>query len=85
MTDITIHDLEDDLSQRLQVRAAAHGRSMEEEIRQILRETLGAQSVEESNLAERLRRRFQPLGGVELPELEREPIREPVDFGHDRT
>jgi len=85
MTDITIHDLEDDLSQRLQVRAAAHGRSMEEEVRQILRETLGAQSVEESNLAERLRRRFQPLGGVELPELEREPIREPVDFGHDRT
>ena len=85
MTDITIHDLEHDISQRLQIRATAHGRSIEEEIRQILRESLASESGDESNLAERLRRRFQPLGGVELPELKREPIREPLDFGNDRT
>ncbi len=36
MASITIRNLRDDLKQRLRLRAARHGRSMEEEIRQIL-------------------------------------------------
>lgn len=80
MATITIRNLEDNLKRTLRVRAASHGRSMEEEVRQILREALSPETEVEANLAERLRRRFQPLGGVELPELTREPLREPPQF-----
>ena len=37
MASITIRNLEDEIKQRLRVRAAEHGRSMEEEVRDILR------------------------------------------------
>jgi hypothetical protein len=33
------------------------------------------------NLAAAIRVRFAPLGGVDLPEVPREPMREPPDFG----
>jgi antitoxin FitA len=54
---------------------------MEEEAREILRLAL-AQKVErgERNLAESIRAIFEPLGGVELPVIPRDPIREPPDF-----
>lgn len=43
MTSITIHDVPDELSHALKLRAAAHGRSAEAEIRAILHEVaLGA-------------------------------------------
>ena len=38
MASLTIRNLDDDLKQRLRLRAASDGRSMEEEIRQILAE-----------------------------------------------
>ena len=85
MASITIRNLEDELKQTLRVRAASHGRSMEEEVRQILREVLTPETEIEANLAERLRRRFQPFGGVELPELVREPLREPLEFLNDNS
>ena len=37
MARLTIRDLEDDVKARLRVRAAQHGHSMEEEVREILR------------------------------------------------
>jgi len=37
MASITIRNLDDDVKHRLRVRAAEHGRSMEEEARDILR------------------------------------------------
>ncbi len=37
MAQILVHDIEDDVKERLQRRAARHGRSMEAEIRDILR------------------------------------------------
>lgn len=42
MADLLVRDLDQDLVQRLEKRAAAHGRSPEEEHRAILSETLGA-------------------------------------------
>src|SRR5256885_7219652 len=45
MGSLTIRNLRDDLKRRLQVRAARHGRSMEEEIRQILARA-GAEQTE---------------------------------------
>jgi plasmid stability protein len=63
------------------MRAAAHGHSMEEEARVILKAALSqpARSQEE-NLFDAIRKRIEPLGGVVLPEIAREPIREPPDF-----
>ena len=41
MASITIRNLHDDVKRRLRIRAAEHGRSMEEEAREILREVVG--------------------------------------------
>ncbi len=81
MASITIRNLDDPLKARLRVQAAIHGRSMEDEARDILRTALNREPVPPSNLAAAIRARFAPLGGVDLPELPREPMREPPDFG----
>lgn len=55
---------------------------MEEEAREILRLALTQKSARsEPNLAESIRRRFAAIGGVDLPIMPREPMREPPDFG----
>jgi plasmid stability protein len=59
-------DFKRTLKEQLRRRAARHGHSMEAELRQILRETLAAERSTEVNLAEAIRRRFAPLGGVDL-------------------
>ncbi|MEM9763303.1 MAG: plasmid stabilization protein, partial [Pseudomonadota bacterium] len=58
------------------VRAAEHGRSMEEEVRAILRDTVG-DAPPPRNLASAIRARVAPLGGVDLVLSQREPMREP--------
>lgn len=48
------------------MRAARNGRSMEAELRHILKTTLGAEKKDrEPNLADAIRRRFLALGGVD--------------------
>ena len=79
MASITIRNLDDKLKQQLRVRAAEHGRSMEEEAREILREVVG-NGTPPRDLAAAIRKRVSPLGGVDLDILEREPMREPVRF-----
>lgn len=81
MASITIRRLEDTTKERLRVRASRHGRSMEEEAREILREALTGRGAAERNLADSIRRRFAPIGGVELADLPREPMRQPPKFG----
>jgi len=80
MGTLTIRKLDEKIKTRLRVRAAQHGRSMEEEAREILRSALERKPRPEDNLAEMIRRRFEPLGGVELELPQREPIREPPSF-----
>jgi plasmid stability protein len=80
MASITIRNLEDGLKRRLRVQAAEHGRSMEEEVRQILRTALNQELAVPTNLASAIRARFAPLGGVELDIPPREPMREPPRF-----
>lgn len=58
---------------------------MEEEAREILRAVLGAATPVKGNLAERIRQRFAPFGGVELKLPRRDPIRKPPDFTQDRS
>ena len=80
MATLTLRRLDPETKARLRVRAAHHGRSMEAEAREILRAALASQKTKRMNLAEFIRSRVEPLGGVELPEVAREPMREPPDF-----
>jgi plasmid stability protein len=79
MASITIRNLDDEVKRRLRVRAAEHGRSMEEEAREILRQVVG-QEKPAHNLAAAIRARVAPLGGVDLDLPRREPMREPPAF-----
>ena len=76
MASITVRNLDEGVKKRLRLRAADNGRSMEEEARIILREAVEPETGEE-NLAEAIRARFAPLGGVELELPPRGPMREP--------
>jgi plasmid stability protein len=80
MASITIRRFDDAAKERLRVRASRHGHSMEEEARQILTVALAGGSGSRENLAQAIRRRFAPLGGVELDLPPREPIRDPPTF-----
>ena len=80
MASITIRNLDDKLKQHLRIRAAQHGRSMEEEARVILRLALAEERAAPQDLGLAIHRRFAPLGGVDLPVVPREPMREPPNF-----
>ena len=75
MASITIRRLDDSLKAKLRVRAASHGRSMEEEAREILKASLASKVTARLNLAEAMRRYVEPFGGVELALPPRQPVR----------
>lgn len=81
MATLTIRNIDAAVKERLRVRAARHGRSMEAELRSIVTEAVEADGDRpEPNLAEAIRRRFAPLGGVDLELPLREPVGEPPSF-----
>ncbi|EJW09594.1 hypothetical protein A33M_1153 [Rhodovulum sp. PH10] len=86
MAILTIHELDDDLAQRLRLQAARNGRSMEEEARHILAETLPGQPAAEPdvaalNVAEAIAAIVDPIGGIDIEISERtESVREPPRF-----
>lgn len=80
MASITVRNLDDALMQRLRARAAANGRSMEEEARQILRTALAEECALPEHLGTAIHARFKPIGGVELELPPRTPMREPPAF-----
>ena len=80
MANITIRNLEEDVRTRLRVRAAEHDRSMEEEVRIILRDAVNGGRTGPRDLARFTRECFAPLGGVELELPQRGPMRAPPDF-----
>jgi plasmid stability protein len=77
MTSITIRNLEEGLEDRLRQRAAHRNHSIEEEARDILRMVLDQDSGPGDNLADAIRRRIEPLGGVDLTLPPRGPMGEP--------
>ena len=79
MASLTVRRLDDSLKQLLRVRAAEHGRSMEEEVRLILRAALTGPEPPAA-LAEAIHARFRPLGGVELDLPSRDRLRPPPNF-----
>lgn len=81
MPSITIRNLEESMKRKLKIRAATNGRSMEQEAREILKSALGQRPQEMAKsgaeLVKRIRAIWEPLGGVELERLPREPVRDP--------
>jgi plasmid stability protein len=77
---LTIRNIETEIKDKLRLVAAANGRSMEEEVRTILRSVL-SQPAAATGLGSRLNARFAAIGGVHLPLPDRSsPARSP-DFG----
>jgi antitoxin FitA len=81
MASITIRRLDDAVKAKLRVRAASHGRSMEEEAREILKAGVEPKWAAPLNLVESIRRHVEPLGGVDLAFAKRERIRRPPKLG----
>lgn len=79
MTAITVRKLPEDAKQRLRMRAAANGRSMEAEARSILLAALDQPSRVDLTWIEQLIAVGDELGGVELEIPRDEPARF-VDF-----
>jgi plasmid stability protein len=65
MAALSIRDLDDKVREKLRVRAARHGRSMEAEVRSILAEAVD-ESTTGGSLFDVLSDRFGALGGVDL-------------------
>ena len=78
MASMTIRNIDERLKARLRMLAARHGRSMEDEARDILRTALSGESRRSRALVDAIRARIEPLGGVELTLAPREPMREVV-------
>lgn len=64
---ITIRKLPDEVKQRLRMRAATHGRSMEAEARAILVDALDASARVDLSWIEQLIEVGEEYGGVDLP------------------
>ena len=79
MASITIRNLDDDVKRRLRVRAAEHGRSMEDEARDILRQVVGQPSTPK-NLGQAIHARFAAVGGIDLAPTKRGPMRPTPDL-----
>jgi plasmid stability protein len=81
VSSITIRNLDPAIKERLRVRAAEHGHSMEAEARRILQSALKGHARKPTrSLYDRIHDRFAAIGGVDLELPPREPGREPPRF-----
>jgi plasmid stability protein len=70
MAQFIVRHLEEAVKERLKRRAARHGRSMEDEVRHILRDAVKEQNHRVSKLGSRIAARFAKVGlTTELPEF----------------
>jgi plasmid stability protein len=80
MAQIIVRDLEEDVKQRLKRRAQRHGRSMEDEIRHILRDAAKQPARPAAGLGTRIVELFSETGfELEIPEL-RGAAAKPAEF-----
>lgn len=74
MAALSIRNLDDQVKERLRIRAARHGTSMESEIRAILSDAV-SEPADSNDLFQSILDRFGEIGGVEL---DLPPRRNPV-------
>lgn len=80
MAQLLVRHLDDDVKAKLQRRARRHGRSTEEEVREILRNAVRQEDGARAPLGSRLAGRFAGVGLTEeIPELRGQQAR-PADF-----
>jgi plasmid stability protein len=80
MAQFVVRDLEEEVKTRLKRRAERHGRSMEEEVRHILRNAAKDSTRPIAKLGSRIAGRFSGTGiTIDLPEL-RGQVARPVDL-----
>ena len=80
MSSITVRNLDEAVKNALRLRAARHGWSMEQEVRQILRQTVLPEQLEATSFAERVNSRFAGLNVESLSAPARQPARKPPGF-----
>jgi antitoxin FitA len=77
---ILVRQIEEDVKAKLQQRARRHGRSTEEEVREILRNSVRDEQTAPTMLGSRIAARFSQVGlDEDIPELRGEPVR-PAEF-----
>ena len=82
MAQLVVRNIDDDVKAKLQRRAKCHGRSTEEEVRDILRNAVKDDDRSEPGLGTRIAALFAEAGleeGEDIPELRGNPAR-PADF-----
>ena len=76
MAQIIVRNLDEEVKRRLQDRAARHGKSMEEEARDILRAAVARDTPRKARLGSAIAARFAKIGLDEaLPEMRGEKAR----------
>ncbi|HVR39222.1 MAG TPA: Arc family DNA-binding protein [Thermoanaerobaculia bacterium] len=80
MAQLVVRQLEEDVKEKLRRRAHRHGRSTEEEVREILRNAVREEGGVRTPLGSRIASRFARIGLKEdIPELRGQPAR-PAEF-----
>lgn len=77
MTNLLIRNIDPAVKEALRARACHNGRSMEAEARRIVSDAVATDQPNGPNLAEAIRRRLAPFGGVELEPHPPVPVRDP--------
>ena len=81
MATLTIRNVDPEVRQQLRVRAAQNGRSMEAELRQILKDAVGGEvETGDRNVADEIWSYFAPFGGIEVEPHPPTPVRPPPTF-----
>ena len=79
MAQLVVRNLEAGVKRRLQDRAKRHGRSMEEEVRDILRDAAKEQPAPAGGLGTEIASLFRKYGlEEEIPELRGQQIKQPA-------
>lgn len=78
MAALSIRNLDDRVHERLRVRAAEHGRSMEAEVRTILEDAV--QDEDDDDLISAWMKLRDEIGGVELDIPPRTAMPRPIEF-----
>jgi plasmid stability protein len=80
MAQVIVRNLEESVKRKLKRRAARHGNSMEEEVREILRNAVKDDGRPERGLGSAIAARFKGIGLEEdIPELRGFPLKR-IDF-----
>jgi len=82
MASMTLRNIDESIKASLRISAAEHGRSMEEEARQILKQFL-LQKRSSAGIGSCISRRFAVIGGMDLPDVHRSRPRRPPTFFSD--